>query len=628
MQIQSIAIALALTAWLAPTADAAPAFQGVGPTPGSAADSKTSMFGEPLYVNGRRVTDDEIKLALIYGPCRPVLDLSKIGVIIEDEISRQSEEKAEAEVAAKEAEKPFENPAARAQALKAAVARNSSLLHEKYRIGDDEFEAEYQYNVDDFKKSFPVLDIGAEICRAYRSVDWYREQLRQTMYFDRVFLPVNPAEWPPTTIEAIRSDKSGGDLMIPDAEESYKSRKAAAERNNGVMPREDALLLTFLREMVRNAMFDLMTFKTQPDGIDPKLAFWADANGDGKPEVALTIDELWDKVQDTVTETEIAETKQWFCASLAVRDRLAKDGALLSDAEAKKALGELTVGFDDNLVTLEQMATKTYFFPSVEAFVEYYSMREGYRKMIAPKLEPAPDGSLSPVLKEFFERANRVMGLGMIDCEVLLVSAMDISHFRWKKDGWGWAKKTAQDLKAQIDQNQKDYNEQRAKAAEAKAQGKEWKPEKSVPEPYRFWSQLLDDHSEYWDPPPPEQHDGKQQKQSDIGYKKKGRFGPRYRNDLIAYVGETAYLAWVNGGCITDTMFFDQAENTVAGPFKGPLGWYITRVNRRTPPSRPLNLAEPRHMQLLRDDYLRWAFEQYTKDAVAQADIKGFSWPH
>ena len=70
-------------------------------------------------------------------------------------------------------------------------------------------------------------------------------------------------------------------------------------------------------------------------------------------------------------------------------------------------------------------------------------------------------------------------------------------------------------------------------------------------------------------------------------------------------------------------MFFDQAENSVAGPFKGPLGWYITRVNRRTPPSRPLNLSEPRHMELLREDYLRWSFNQYTREAVAKADVKG-----
>lgn len=626
MQTQFIAFALALPAWFGPAATAMPV-QGVGPATTAAQDTKTSIFGEPLYVNGKRVTDDEIKLALIYGPCRMMLDLSKVGMIIEDEINRQTEEKAEAEVAAKEKEKPFESPEARAKAKKAAQERISSLLHEKYRIGDEEFETEYQYNVDDFKKSYPVLDIGAEICRAFRSVDWYREQLRQTMYFDRVFLPVNPAEWPSTSIEAIRADPAGGGLLLPDAEQSYQARLKAAEKNDGKLPREDPLYMTFLRQIVRDAMTNLMSFKTQPDITDPKLALWGDANGDGKPEVALSIEELWNKVSDTVTDTEIYEAKQWYIASIAARDRLAKDGALLSVQDGKKVIDELTSGFQDNTITLEQMATKTYFFPSVECFVDYYTMREGYRRLIAPKLQPGPGGELAPVLREYFDRANRVMGLGMIDCEVLLVSAQDVSRFRWKKDGWNWARKTAAELRAQIDQNLKDYNAQRAEAAAAQAQGKEFKPEKTVAEPYRFWSQLIDDHSEYWDPPPPEAHDGKTNKQSDVGYKKKGRFGPRYRNDLVSYVGETSYTEWATGECITDRMFFDQGENTVAGPFQGPLGWYITRVNRRTPPSRPLNLSEPRHMELLREDYLRWSFNQYTKEAVQKADIKGWT-PH
>jgi hypothetical protein len=626
MQIQITLLALALQGWFAPSACAAPLLQGVGPGTTPAAVDKPedrALFGEPLFVNGRRVSYDQIKLALIYGPCRMMLDLSKVGMLIEDEINRQCEEKSEAEIVAKEKEKPFESAEARAKAKQAAHDRLSSLLHEKYRIRDEEFEVEYQYNVDDFKKSYPVLDIGAEICRAFRSVDWYREQLRQTMYFDRVFLPVNPADWPSTSIEAIRADPAGGGLLLPDAEQSYKARLEAAQKNDGKVPREDPLYMTFLRQIVRDAMTNLMTFKTQPEAIDPKIALWGDANGDGKPEIALTIDELWAKVQDTVTETEIAEAKQLLIASLSVRERLAKDGALLSVEEGQKVMDDLMRGFESNAITLEQMATKTYFFPSVESFIDYYVLREGYRRMIASKLEPGPGGELSPVLREYFDRANRVMGLGMIDCEVILVSAMDIGRFRWKKDGWSWAKKAAQDLRAQIDQNLKDYNEQRSKAAEAQAKGQEFKPEKAVPEPYRFWSQMVDDHSEYWDPPPPESHDGKQQKQSDVGYKKKGRFGPRYRNDLISYVGETAYTDWVSGDCITDRMFFDQAENSVAGPFKGPLGWYITRVNRRTPPSRPLNLSEPRHMELLREDYLRWSFNQYTREAVAKAEIKG-----
>ena len=42
-------------------------------------------------------------------------------------------------------------------------------------------------------------------------------------------------------------------------------------------------------------------------------------------------------------------------------------------------------------------------------------------------------------------------------------------------------------------------------------------------------------------------------------------------------------------------------------------------------PTRPLNLAEPKHLQLLKDDYLRVAFTDYAKEAVAQADIKGFA---
>ncbi len=624
MQLHILALGLALPAWFAPAVAAAPVPQAQGPSPMAVVDDKKSIFGEPLYVNGKRVTDDDIKIALIYGPCRLMLDLYKIGLIIDDEISRQASEKAEAEIAAKEKEQPFPDAAAREKARQAATARISSLLHEKYRIKDDEFEAEYQTSVDEFHKSYPVLDIGAEICRAFRSVDWYREQLRQTMYFDRVFLPVNPAEWPTTTIESMRADPGGGELLIEDAKQSYEARLKASEKNDGKLPKEDALYMTILRQIVRDAMFNLMTFKTRPDGIDPKLAFVGDSNGDGKPEVSVPIEVLWNKVQDTVTETEINEAKQWYVTSIATRDRLVKDNALLSPEDAAKELETLTGGFEGKTITLEQMATKTYFFPSVESFSEYYTLKKGYEKMIAPKLQPGPGGELSPTLREYFDRANRVMGLGMVDCEVLLVSAQDIPRFRWKKDGWKWARQTAQELRAQVDQNLKEYNEQRAKKADAQAQGKEYKPEKEVPEPYRFWSQLVDDHSEYWDPPPPE---GPGKRVSDVGYKKKGRFGPRYRNDLISYVGETAYTEWVTGECITDRMFFDQGENTVAGPYPGPLGWYITRVNRRTPPSRPLNLAEPRHMELLKDDYVRWSFNQYSKDAAAQAEVKGWSVP-
>ena len=79
------------------------------------------------------------------------------------------------------------------------------------------------------------------------------------------------------------------------------------------------------------------------------------------------------------------------------------------------------------------------------------------------------------------------------------------------------------------------------------------------------------------------------------------------------------------GESITDYTFFDQAEGAVAGPFHGPLGYYITRVQHRTGPSRPLNLGDAKHVDLLRDDYLRVAFVDYAKEAVAKADVKGLA---
>ena len=584
-------------------------------------DDGKSMFGEPLYVNEKRVTDEDIKLWLIYGPCRLQLDMYKIGLILDDEIGRQAKEAAEKAIAAQEKEKPYGSKDLRGKAMADELKKQLSLLHEKYDIKDKEFADEYQDTIDDFHKTYPVLNIPAEISRAFRSVEWYGEQLRQTMLFDRVFLPANPDEWPAVTLESMRAD-TPGDIWYNDAKTSYEARKKRAEQNAGKLPKEDTIYLQLTRQIVRDAMFHLMDFRTAPDGIAPGLAFWADANGDGKPEVEVTIDQLWNKVADTVTPTEVAEAKQWFVTTMATRDRLEKDGGLLSPADCKKSIDEMTKGYEGGSYSLELLATKTYYFPSVENYVEYHCLREGFHKLIAAKLEPGPGGDISPALREYFDRANKVMGLGQVDCEVMLVSAMDMPNFKWKPDGWAKARTLANEVKAQIEQNQKDYNDQRAKAAAAQASGKEYKPEKEILEPYRFWSQMIDDHSEYWDPPAPE---GPGKRGSDVGMKKRGRFGPKFRNDLINFVGENVYTEWVMGGAITDSMFFDQAENSVAGPFKGPLGYYLTRVNRRTPPTRPLNLAEPKHVELLRDDYLRWAFIQYAKEAVASAKLKGYT---
>jgi hypothetical protein len=623
----------------------APQAPGVGPTPGGAAsapaDSKTSIFGEPLYVNGKRVSDDEIKLVLLYGPCRMMYELARINVVIEDELNRRASEATEAEIRRRETEKPFPNPEARKAAWTAEQANQNRLIREKYAVSEDRLQLEIDRMVTDFKKNYPALELDVEINRTYRNAEWYRQQLRQTILFDHVFLPDNPDEWPVVTMEAIRADS--GQILIDDAYESYQNRLKMAENYNKDqllkeeeakktgqaftpdhidIAKEDELYMQMMRDIVRMAVFQLCDFKTPRDGIPTSIALWADTNGDGKPELELKTEDLWNQVKDSVSPTEIMQAKEWFVTAWSTRDRLEKDGFLLNAADCEPLVEERGKILQNGKFDLEAMATTTYYFPSLDTWAEYYCMMEGFKKMVEPQLKPGPAGEVPQVLRDHFDRANKVMGLGQVDVEVMLIGAFDVGRFRWKPNGWEWAKNKATEIRAKIDENTRGYNEQRAKVLEAKARGTEYTPEKEVVEPYRFWSQMMDDHSEYWDPPAPNDP-GK--RSSMVGMKMKGRFGPHYRNDLNSYIGETYYDEWVTGRSITDYVFFEQTEGTVAGPFRGPEGYYITRVLRRTPPSRGLNLSEPKHLELLRDDWLRVKFNQYSREAVEQADVKGFA---
>src|SRR5690606_10980695 len=221
-------------------------------------------------------------------------------------------------------------------------------------------------------------------------------------------------------------------------------------------------------------------------------------------------------------------------------------------------------------------------------------------------------GDSSPALRAHLDTANRIMGLGQPAAERMLIAASDIANFGGKTDGWTVAKQKADGIKGRPAANAAADSAERASRAQAPADGEEGAAEEETPEPFRYWTDRVNEHCEYWDPPSPE---GAGKRGSDVAMKNRGRFGLRYRNDLQGFVGETPFTHWVTSASITDYVFADQAENTVAGPFRGPQGYYLTRVQRRTPPTRPLNLGDPKHVDLLKDDYVRTSFVTYAQEA-------------
>lgn len=582
-------------------------------------------LGGPLKVGDTEITENQIKRFLIYGPCRSAMEWRRINAIIEDEISRR--------IAG------YDDELAAWEAIKESGAdpgpKPFRYTREYFQIDEDEFAQHFDEKMERFRRRYPSLDQENETRRAYRSVEWYRRELRQEMYFDRCFVPDDTNFWPDLTFEAMREE--AGEILIDDFKESYERRiafyetalaewqaKVDAGEDAGPKPRmgqEDSMYRSILRQIVRDAVLGVTDCKSSIDGLSPDLLCTMDFDWDGEPELALTVDEIWQDVKRFVNRHEIDQARRFLALTEATRQRLDSESQLISEEEAAVHLEEIKSKFGTNIFGLGQMAVGAHQFPSVESYAAYMPLLESYRRSVEPQMESPPEGGLAPVLREHLPMANQVMGLAKVDAEVLLVAAIDMNTYQWIEDGWATARKKAEWLKSEIEKNGVAYAEYRKQRMEAAAEGKEFKPEEELMQPHDFWSRLLDEHCDFWDPPPP--LEGKPG--SDHAYKKLGRFGERTRNDMRSLIGESPYSNFLNGGLLTDAIYFKTPIGSVAGPMRGPHGWYLAKVIKRTPPVRPLNINDERHVDILKDDWVRLSFIDFAHEALEAAEVTGLT---
>jgi len=375
--------------------------------------------------------------------------------------------------------------------------------------------------------------------------------------------------------------------------------------------------------MVRDMLFNTVETKTAIDGLSPEVVMTLDINSDGTVEHTWGTDELWEDIKATVSEKEIADSKRFLAKLEAARQRMAGEEFLISEEQARETFNANSAGagFQSAQFNIGMVAVGNHQFPSVEAYGEYFRILESHKRRVTPLIEDPDQGGLADPLREHLVRANKIMGLGKVDCEVLLVSAFDFPGNRWIEEGWETSKEQASWIKEEIEKNNLNYAEYRRLRMEAAAAGKDLDPNQApqAMDPHDFWSLLIDEYCGYWDPPQPE----KGRPGSAVGYKQKGRFGERYRNDLQGMIGESPFHQFVRGFSITDYIFFEQQIGTVAGPFKGPHGYYLTKVMRRMPPTRPLNIADERHIGLLRDDFIPFSLIGYCEEALQAAEVEG-----
>ena len=426
------------------------------------------------------------------------------------------------------------------------------------------------------------------------------------------------------SVEALRVEANGA--VIEDAYRTYETKKKYAEETGTEMTPEGDVYMNYLRETVELALMSTIDIRYFSNGIDPNLALWMDFNGDGEPELTVTVEQMYQELIPYLDEAQIEGAKLWCSRLVTARQAMEKTGSLMDRAEFDAYYEELA-SQAGSFFSLESVALFTDYFPSLEHFKAYFYLSESHRRSIEPLMEAAEGERLSPVLQEYLPTANKIMGLAKCEGEVLMLSAFDTPNYKWKENGWENAEKEIHRLKNLYDNNVAAWNKQKEASQAAAKEGKPFEMDPNILEPFLFWTALREEYCEYWDAPPPMDGDGQSQQNkssgSNAGYRNNGKWGPKTRHDLQTFVGESHFSQWLWGSSIADVLFFEQDHHTVAGPFRGPSGYYLTYLIERIPPTHPLRISEDRHVNLLKQGYGRHAFMKFSNEVMAAADLKG-----
>ena len=511
------------------------------PTPAAQVEAEAEpRLIPPIILDGEEIPESDIKRFLCLGLGRSQVETAKIGVIIDTEL-----------------------------AMRAASGEDIA----KYDVPPAKIATSLEKQRTEFKGRYPSLDFPTEVGRAFLSLELYKEQMIQTLQFDRLFFPDNPDDWPPLTTEAIIQGTGTTDF-VEDAKDSYRHRhQQQLEQGLDEIPEDDPIFTEYLRSLVLESLTDFSVIVTNPDELSDEDIVTVD----GTP---IKIDEIFEKIKPHVTEDKIAEARLFVTLLHLARKDLEASGDLMTEEEFAQVWAP---GIPLRQVVKQQdmLARNVLGWPSVESYVYYLRIQWSLRKRYKEQLED------KELLGSYIQYLNKIAGAGKVDCEVLLTTAYDFPNNKWKEGGWEYAEKKAAEVKKMLDE------------------GAEWK-------------ETLDLHSEFWDPPLPETGQKPQ-----FGFNFKGRFGPQTRNQLLARFEESEFTWLLRGDSISDKVFFEQEVGTVIGPFKGTRGYYISKLKSRTQPTSGLRLEEPRHVEFIVDHYMRREFMNYAHGLLNKAREEG-----
>ncbi|MFQ5747834.1 MAG: hypothetical protein ACE5H3_00055 [Planctomycetota bacterium] len=453
--------------------------------------------------------------------------------------------------------------------LDAEVARRKARGEDLswIRTDDEKVEARIRAGIEQLKKSDPDQDFWELLRSLGYDKESYRREVRRAILLEELFFPADPDHWPVHAKEIYGSGEEGSvyDTFLVDQLERMREAKAKGK----AYKIDDTLKEMLLRPTIQEWLMGQAEIREPFDGLPEGTALQVG-------EQPVETDDLLARILPRIGPVERERAARWVETVWTVAGELERRGLLLSAEETLEIIAEEEEDYVDSPISYAQVVIEFQGFPTMEAYREFYRLRMSFRKSL-PDPIPLED------LRADLEKRRAYFADGKVDAEVILCSAMNRDTGTFPRTGDPFAEA-----------------EKRIRAAAAELQ------EGSG------WAQVREKFSDY-KPLDPKAPQGAPQEN-------KGRFGPTRRNPLLDFLGENDYTSFLLGNSFGDTLFFDAGPGRVYGPVRGPLGWYLYRVNGRQPPHLEIDLEKnERHRFLVEDDYLTLKFNRFVDQVMGAA---------
>ena len=408
----------------------------------------------------------------------------------------------------------------------------------------------------EFETKNPGVDFW-EVVRSQYGLnrETFLEQRKEAILFDKVFFPGAPKDWPDVTKEAIKA-QTQSEQGPKFLEQLEKATEGVDDKGN---PKKlPDFWVNMMRQFVQKGLRSWSIISYASNGLPPDVVLKVN-------DLEWKTQEAFDFIKKGLFVQDLERAMQEVAVREALRQEIVAKGAWITDEEFQRRYDEYRQPYDTTPFTVEVIATRFKGYPCLEAFRARWRLITSFSDMIKTEMT-------DEAMQAHADKRAAFFADGQVDVSLIPFQARNPKSGAWEPDGMAKAKERCEAVFASLEKKDLTFD------------------------------QALERHSEFF-----------------ANDEKKGRLGLLPLNQLRQQLRESEFTQLLDGFSLAEFLFFEGEVGKTIGPIAGPDGWFIARINTRTPARRKIDVKVERERELVREDFLTTRFLQWAGGVISKA---------